>query len=182
MNFVVLTAALSSVNADLYLTTRMLFSLSRGGYAPGFLGRLNTNGVPLAALMISSVGMIIALILDVRFQESAFIYTLGASFFGGLFGWTMIFVTHLAFRRRYQKDGGSVPMRFAPRGPWSSIAGMLALITVLISTWWIPGMKITILAGLPWLAFITLCYFLWQRANRARNTPAVSFGRRPERA
>ena len=44
MNFVVLTAALSSVNTDLYLTTRMLFSLSRGGYAPAFLGRLNAAG------------------------------------------------------------------------------------------------------------------------------------------
>jgi len=175
MNFVVLTAALSSVNADLYLTTRMLFSLSRGGYAPNFLGKLNADGVPLAALMVSSVGMIIALILDVRFQESAFIYTLGAAFFGGLFGWTMIFITHLAFRRRYQKDGVPLPMRFAPRGPWSSLAGMVALIGVLISTWWIPGMKITILAGLPWLAFITLCYFLWKRTNRDRTTaPAQS--------
>src|SRR5262245_49189412 len=31
MNFVVLTAALSSVNTNLYLSTRMLFSLGRGG-------------------------------------------------------------------------------------------------------------------------------------------------------
>lgn len=34
MNLVVITAALSSCNTDLYLTTRMLFSLSRGGFAP----------------------------------------------------------------------------------------------------------------------------------------------------
>jgi L-asparagine transporter-like permease len=182
MNFVVLTAALSSVNADLYLTTRMLFSLSRGGYAPEFVGKLNKKGVPLAALMISSVGMIIALILDLRFQESAFLYTLGAAFFGGLFGWGMIFVTHLAFRRRFEKNGGSVPMQFAPPGPWSSLAGTLALLGVLISTWWIPGMKITILAGLPWLAFITLCYFLWKRTNRDRLSPGLHGGQPPERA
>ncbi len=37
MNLVVITAALSSCNADLYLTTRMLFSLSRQGYAPGWV-------------------------------------------------------------------------------------------------------------------------------------------------
>ena len=41
MNFVVLTAALSSVNCNLYLMSRMLFSLSRGGYAPSVLGRLS---------------------------------------------------------------------------------------------------------------------------------------------
>src|SRR5437016_14593703 len=38
MNLVVITAALSSSNTDLYLTTRMLFSLSRGRYAPEWLG------------------------------------------------------------------------------------------------------------------------------------------------
>jgi L-asparagine transporter-like permease len=126
--------------------------------------------------------MIIALILDLRFQESAFLYTLGAAFFGGLFGWGMIFVTHLAFRRRFEKNGGSVPMQFAPPGPWSSLAGTLALLGVLISTWWIPGMKITILAGLPWLAFITLCYFLWKRTNRDRLSPGLHGGQPPERA
>ena len=176
MNFVVLTAALSSINAQLYLSTRLLFSLSRGSYAPKFLGILNARGVPIAALMISSVGMLVALVLDLLFQESAFLYTLGASFFGGLFGWMLIFITHLAFRRHFQKNGGSVPMRFAPPGPWSSLAGMLALIGVLISTWWIPGMKITILAGLPWLAFITLCYFLWKRTNRDRIPPRPDTG------
>jgi len=122
--------------------------------------------------------MLIALVLDVRFQESAFLYTLGASFFGGLLGWFLIFITHLAFRRRYEKNGGSVPMRFAPRGPWSSLAGALALIGVLISTWWIPGMKITILAGLPWLAFITLCYFVWKRRFHLRVPPETSAGER----
>ncbi len=40
MNFVVLTAALSSANANLYVASRMLFSLARGGYAPPALGRL----------------------------------------------------------------------------------------------------------------------------------------------
>ncbi|MFZ0635120.1 MAG: amino acid permease [Candidatus Acidiferrales bacterium] len=168
MNFVVLTAALSSVNTDLYLTTRMLFSLSRGGYAPQFLGRLNRQGVPLAALLASSIGMILALILEFLFHNSAFLYMLGAAFFGGLFGWFMIFLTHLAFRRHFEKTDGWVPMRFAPRGPWTSLAGLLALLAVLISTWWIPGMRITILAGMPWLVFITLCYFLWARPHRER--------------
>src|SRR6266481_7477552 len=51
MNFVVLTAALSSVNCNLYLTSRMLFSLSRGGYAPAALGRLSKRGAPVTALL-----------------------------------------------------------------------------------------------------------------------------------
>jgi L-asparagine transporter-like permease len=50
MNLVVITAALSSANTNLYLSTRMLFSLSRGGYAPDWLGQLSRTGVPRTAL------------------------------------------------------------------------------------------------------------------------------------
>jgi hypothetical protein len=39
MNLVVITAALSSANTNLYTSTRMLFSLSRGEYAPRWLSQ-----------------------------------------------------------------------------------------------------------------------------------------------
>src|SRR5438552_9977010 len=57
MNLVVITAALSSSNTDLYLRTRMLFSLSRGRYAPEWLGPLSETGVPRTALAGSAAGM-----------------------------------------------------------------------------------------------------------------------------
>ncbi|MGV8657507.1 amino acid permease, partial [Pseudomonas aeruginosa] len=47
MNFVVLVAALSAMNSQLYITTRMMFSLSRAGHAPKGLGELSRQGVPL---------------------------------------------------------------------------------------------------------------------------------------
>src|SRR5262249_493351 len=50
MNFVVLTAALSGANAALYISSRMLFSLARTGWAPSFLGRLSSKGSPTFAL------------------------------------------------------------------------------------------------------------------------------------
>jgi L-asparagine transporter-like permease len=56
MNLVVITAALSSANTNLYLSTRMLFSLARGHYAPAPLARLSPNGVPHRALGASSLG------------------------------------------------------------------------------------------------------------------------------
>src|SRR6266852_7820169 len=167
MNFVVLTAALSSVNCNLYLTARMIFSLARGGYAPAALGRLSRQGTPVAALAVSSGGMVAALLLDLRYRETAYLYMLGAAFFGGLFVWMMIFVTHLAFRRHYRGAvNGFAPVRFAPRGPWSSLGGLFALAAVLVSTWWIPGMRISLVASLPWLLFISLCYLLWVTLRR----------------
>jgi len=176
MNFVVLTAALSSVNCNLYLTARMIFSLSRGGYAPAALGKLSARGAPVRALLVSSGGMLAALALDLRFHERAYVYMLGAAFFGGLFAWIMIFVTHLEFRRSTAAQTNM--LRFAPPGPWSSLAGLAALLAVLVSTWWIPGLRITLVGGLPWLAFITLCYFVWAKM---RGTQAPAAERNNER-
>ncbi len=162
MNFVVLTAALSSVNCNLYLMARMLFSLSRGGYAPSALGRLSKRGTPVAALLVSSAGMVGALFMDRWFHETAYVYMLGSAFLGGIFVWQMIFVTHLFFRKR-TSSLAQPPIRIAPRGPWSSLFGLIALTVVLISTWWVPGLRITLIAGVPWLAFISLCYLVWRK-------------------
>ena len=166
MNFVVLTAALSSINCNLYLTARMLFSLARGGYAPAPLGRLSKRGSPVIALLASSVGMVAALFLEHWFQGTAYLYMLGTAFFGGIFVWLMIFLTHLVFRRQTRK-WPHPPRRFAPPGPWSSLFGFTALTAVLLSTWWVPGLRITLTAGFPWLLFISLCYAIWSRSSRS---------------
>ncbi|KAI5935385.1 Nuclear factor NF-kappa-B p100 subunit [Manis javanica] len=46
INFVVLVAALSAMNSQLYVTSRMMFSLSRGGYAPSVFRAAEQPGVP----------------------------------------------------------------------------------------------------------------------------------------
>ena len=69
MNFVVLTAALSGANASLYVTSRMLFSLARAGHAPQRLGELNQHGVPMGALLVSMLGIVLAIVLQLRTTE-----------------------------------------------------------------------------------------------------------------
>jgi L-asparagine transporter-like permease len=162
MNFVVLTAALSAATVNVYFTSRLLFSLSRGGYAPARLGRLNKRGMPVAAVLVSSIGMVAALVLSQLFKNTAFVFMIGVAFFGGPFIWIMTLVTHLAFRRATKRANREI-VRFAPPGPWSSLFGVIALVGVLISTWWVPSFHVALLTGPPWLIFISLCYFAWRR-------------------
>jgi amino acid transporter, AAT family len=172
MNFVVLTAALSSALCNLYFTARLLFSLSRGNYAPAFLGKLSKRGMPVGAVLVSSLGMAAAMLLNLKFKNSAFFYLIGVAFFGGPFIWLMTLLTHIGFRRKMELQGKSY-VRFAPRGYWSSILGLIALLGVLISTWWVPDFHVTLLAGPPWLAFLTLCYFIWHK-TRARQRNGIT--------
>jgi L-asparagine transporter-like permease len=142
----------------------LLFSLARGGYAPATLGKLNKKGMPLTAVLASGIGMVVALFISHFFPDTAFVFMIGVAFFGGPFIWIMVLVTHLAFRRANARAGKKI-LRLAPPGPWSSLFGLTALIGVLISTWWVPDFHITMLAGGPWLLFVTVCYLIWARVN-----------------
>lgn len=163
VNFVVITAAASSMNCNLYLTSRMMFSLARGGYAPVAFGRVSARGVPTNALLISAAGLGVAILVALLFPGSAYVFLFGVSLFGGLFVWFMIFVTHLYFRPRWEAQGHpKLPVRLIGY-PYTSILGATALVAIIITTWWVEGMRVTMLAGLPWLAFITGAYFIFRR-------------------
>jgi L-asparagine transporter-like permease len=166
MNFVVLSAALSSATCNLYFCSRLLFSLSRSTYAPAVFGRLSKRGVPVAAVIASSVGMAAALLLSHFFQNTAFVFLIGVAFFGGPFVWTVTLLTHIAFRRKMTLERRDY-VKFAPLGIWSSVAGAVALVCVLISTWWVPTFHVALIAGPPWLAIVTVCYWLWKRRANA---------------
>src|ERR1700740_1575847 len=99
MTLVVLTAALSSGNTNLYLSTRMLFSLGRGGYAPEWMGRVSGNGIPHRAMVASTAGIIAAILPAIFAPKNAFLMLYGTAVAGMLFVWLVILNTHFRFRQ-----------------------------------------------------------------------------------
>jgi L-asparagine transporter-like permease len=162
VNFVILIAALSAMNSQLYITTRMLFSLSRAGFAPRRLGRLTRNGVPIAALLISTVGIGLAAVLNLRYHDRSFLLMLAISMFGPMFTWLMIFVTHLRFRRRYTQTN----LAFRMWGyPYTSVGGASLMLAALVTTLFTREFRPTLVYGIPFLCFLTVAYAM--RRNRA---------------
>ncbi len=177
MNFVVLTAALSGANANLYVAGRMLFSLARGGYAPSRWGRLTATGSPRAALLASTAGIVVALVMEYSAPEGAFLYILGASLFGGMLAWCVALAAHVAFRRKLSPAQLQVlPMR-APGGAALSWIALLAIMAAVVSTWWVPQSRITIQSGGPYLVVLTVAYFVaGRRARQQRARPQDDSG------
>ena len=108
MNFVVLTAALSGVNATLYAAMRLLRNLAANRRAPAVTNLMSRNGVPVGALgSIRSVFLLGTLLIFFAGASSAFEIVLGAVAVFVLFGWIAIFVSHLGFLRAV--EDGRVP-------------------------------------------------------------------------
>jgi amino acid transporter, AAT family len=167
-NFVILIAALSAMNSQLYITTRMMFSLSRAGYAPRRFGVLNRRGVPVQALLLSSLGIALATAVSVLAPKSAFILMISISSFGAMFTWMMIFVTHYAFRRARQRTGAPLRLRM-PGYPATTLLGAALMAAVLITTAFTPAFRLTLAFGLPFLAALCLLYRVrYRRINLPR--------------
>jgi amino acid transporter, AAT family len=161
-NFVILIAALSAMNSQLYITTRMMFSLSRAGHAPAALGALDRRGVPVRALLLSSFGVALAAVLSVTAPKSAYLLLVSISAFGTLFAWLMIFVTHYRFRRARER-AQAAPLRFRMRGfPLTTLAGGALMAAVMLTSAFTEAFRMTLVVGLPFLAVLCLLYWLRQ--------------------
>src|SRR5262249_53667954 len=117
MNLVVISAAVSSANSNLYMTARMLLSLARSGHAPRAVGAANRAGVPLRAVFVASTGVVAAILLAIFAPANAFLALYGTAVAGMLFIWIVILVTYLRFRAaRPREELARLPIRMpAPR-------------------------------------------------------------------
>lgn len=173
MNFVVLTAALSGANANLYVAARMLFSLARGGYAPAGLGKLTSTGSPIMAVIVSAVAIPIAIVMEKFMPASAYLYIIGASLFGGMLAWCIALAAHVSFRRRVStSELAALPMR-ARGGAAASTAAFMAIAGAIASTWWVPQSRITIVSGGPYLLILTLAYLLSHKRRSRGDTTSM---------
>jgi L-asparagine transporter-like permease len=168
MNLVVITAALSSANTNLYLTSRTLFSLSHDGYLPKWPGILGRNGVPYIALLVSAAGMVAAILLAIFAPSRAFLLLYGVAVAGMFFVWSIILLAHLFFRRSIGKARvAQLPIRL-PFSPYSQITTLIALVAIAISTYRVEGLEYSVPSFISFLLLITAFYWTLKRRSRGR--------------
>jgi AAT family amino acid transporter len=172
MNFVIVSAALSGMNTNVYLCSRMLFSLSRGNYAPRILGRLSKSGAPVAATLVSGACILLAAGMA-KFSPRAYAYLQGVALFGAIIVWAIILVSHLRFRRVHKP--ADLPVRM-PFFPVMQFAGLGLLAALLVTMGLDKDWNISWIVGVPWLILLTIVYFVWKkvasRPGAAAPTPA----------
>jgi L-asparagine transporter-like permease len=161
MNFVIVSAALSGMNTNVYLCSRMLFSLSRGRYAPAHLGRLSPSGAPVLAVMLSGACILAAAGLAM-FTPKAYAYLQGVALFGAITVWMFILISHFGFRRAHR--GQRLPVRM-PWFPVMQIAGLALLAAVLVTMALDKDWRLSWIVGVPWLILLSGAYWVWKRAQ-----------------
>jgi amino acid transporter, AAT family len=158
MNVVVISAAISSANSNLYATTRMLLSLARSGFAPDALATVGANGVPFRALAVASTGVCAAILLALFVPAKAFLALYGTAVAGMLFIWVVILITFLRFRRALPADQLSrLPIRMPAHrlAAWGAIA---ALVGIAMTSFFVDGLQYSVVTFVPFLLVMSIVY------------------------
>lgn len=176
MNLVVITAALSSANTNLYLTSRILFSLSHDGYVSAAVCSLGRNGVPYFALMVSASGIAAAILLSIFAPGRAFLSLYGVAVAGMFFVWGIILVAHLSFRNSIgEARVQELPIRLR-FSPLSQIAALIVLAGIAMSTLFVEDLRYSVPGFIPFLLGITVFYWkMTQRNLRLRGGSSPGF-------
>ena len=132
MNLVVLTAALSSLNAGLYSTGRILRSMAVAGSAPRFAARINRNGVPYGGIAITAAVTLLGVALNAVVPASAFEIVLNLAALGIVSAWVVIILCQLKLWWLAQRGRMERPAFRIPAAPWSGVLTLVFLATVVV--------------------------------------------------
>ncbi|MYS08484.1 amino acid permease [Streptomyces sp. SID6041] len=145
MNVVVFVALLSALNANLYGSSRMVFSLAERGEAPKGLLRVSgggkapgatSAGVPRRAVLASVAFGFVSVLLNLKWPDSVFLYMLNAVGAVLLFVWALIAVSQLRLRRRIEREAPetlTLRMWGFPWLTWAALAAMGAVLVLMLT-------------------------------------------------
>ncbi|HBF82231.1 MAG TPA: proline-specific permease ProY [Streptomyces sp.] len=174
VNFVVLTAALSSCNSGMYSTGRMLRDLAINGQGPKAFTKLTGNGLPLIGTTFSAALMLVGVWINYQWPGDAFNYVVSFATISGMWAWIMILVSHIRYRTA--ADRGQLPQSTfkAPGGIGSSVFALAFIMVVIIMMAIDKDARISLYCAPLWALVLGVSYLVL----RARNPESASFAKR----
>ena len=173
LNVVVISAAISAINSDIFGAGRMMYGLAQQGQAPRGFARLSSQGVPWLTVVVMGAALLIGVLLNYLIPENVFLLIASIATFATVWVWLMILVTQVAMRRRMSREEAAslqFPVPFWPYGPALAIAFMLCIFGVL---GYFPDTQAALLVGVAWVVFLVLSYWLWCKPRAGQGGPAI---------
>jgi Gamma-aminobutyrate permease and related permeases len=171
INFVVITAALSSFNSTTFSGSRMLYSLSTKQQAPSALQRLSKHGVPVRGVLVTMACLMVGVLLNYLLPERIFGMMMSILAFNTVWTWGMVLIAHWRFRRR-QTGALAFQLRW---WPLSSVVCLAFLAFVLVMLGYSADTRVALYVGVAWVLLLTLAYKVFgvdRRLLAMQNIPA----------
>jgi GABA permease len=171
MNAVVLTAVLSCLNSALYTSSRMLFVLAGRREAPVTLLNTNRRGVPVAAILLSTVVGYLCVVAAYVSPKTVFMFLLNSSGAIIIFAYLLICISELVLRPKIPPARLRVKMWFYPV---ITLLTIVAMVAVLISMGFREDTQSQLFLSLLSLAVVLAAYPISRRWRERAPLPAAA--------
>jgi amino acid transporter, AAT family len=160
INFVVLTAALSSCNSGIFSTARMLFNLAQHGEAPQNFGKVTKNGVPGIAVIASAGALLIGVVLNYIVPAKVFTWVTSIATFGAIWTWGVILLSQIRYRNTLKPAESKALKYKMPLFPYTSYIALAFLAFVIGLMAYNPDTRIALVIGPLFLVFLVTVYYV----------------------
>lgn len=177
-NLIIIIAALSCANCNLYAAIRDMYSLSKEGMAPLFLGKTTKKGVPITAAVSSLIVVWIILLIYSLDKSGAFYsFLLSMSGTSTIFCWAAICISQWRFRHKLSQNGLSKKsLRFrTPLYPLPNIIGLLILAMALCVTAYYPETRLTVILGVPCFLIPYIIFTIMSKSGKYKMKKEIDF-------
>ncbi|MFC6300573.1 amino acid permease [Pseudomonas sp. CCM 7893] len=161
LNIVVISAAVSAINSDIFGAGRMMYGLAQQGHAPKGFAQLSKQGVPWMTVVVMGIALLGGVVLNYLIPENVFLVIASLATFATVWVWLMILVTQVAMRRSMTKEQIAdlkFPVPFWPYAPAAAIVFMLFIFGVL---GYFPDTQAALVVGAVWIVLLIVAYLLW---------------------
>ncbi|MEU8467002.1 amino acid permease [Streptomyces sp. NPDC029006] len=174
VNFVVLTAALSSCNSGMYSTGRMLRDLALNSQGPKVFTRLTSSGTPLVGTSVSAALMLVGVWINYQWPGKAFDYVVSFATISGMWAWIVILFCQIRYRAK--SDRGELPRSEfrAPGAPFTSWFALAFIGMVIVMMGIDKDARVSLYCAPLWALILGVAYLVLKR----RNPEAAAFRKR----
>ena len=167
INFVVLTAALSSCNGGIYSTGRMLYNLAQQGQAPRTFAVTSGSGIPNRAILVSLIALLLGVLLNYLVPAKVFVWVTSAATFGAIWTWGIVLITQMKYRRSLSDAAREQLVFRMPFFPYASYLALAFLLLVVGLMAYFPDTRVALVVGPLWLVSLTVLYYVFGLGRKA---------------
>jgi histidine transporter len=173
LNAVVITAALSAVNSDIFGAGRILFGLSRQGHAPAVFGRISRTGVPWMTVVMMTGVLLVGVVLNAVIPEDVFLVIASIATFATVWVWVMILASHVAMKREIARKSLAPSAFPVPLWPLASALTIVFMAGVIVILGMYPDTQVALWVGGAWLVLLAVAFRLWVRGDGRRRPDLI---------
>lgn len=150
LNLVVVTAALSAINSDIFAAGRMIYGMAQRGQAPAVMRRVSRNGVPWMTVVVMTVALLVGVVLNYAIEERVFVIIASVATFATIFVWLMILLAHFRFRAQQHHGEASVADFPVPGWPYLQVFATGFLMFVVLLLGFGADTRVALIVGAAW--------------------------------